>query len=310
MRSPRTKLPRQAEADLRSSSSDLAVRKWSGRRRDSWLKRIAEEAWKPYWWRKARQEVGEGLGGAVGRPRAIGVSSYCGSCAGAPKISAEAAKRKRALGAPAEGPRGGAASAAAHAECRRGPPTRPARTRRGEVVGLVRPSSRNAARRPRWILELKHSIRSRSPSGGLERSAENVIAMPEQQLSEVGPVLPPDPGDQRAPRHRAASLPLPVAVIGAGNMGRHHARNYDEFADVELRAVVDVDLTRRGPGRRHGCRAFASVEELLAEEPESPPRRSSRRPGTTSRPRRRSSPQASTCSSRSRSPRRSRRPTG
>jgi UDP-N-acetylglucosamine 3-dehydrogenase len=60
-----------------------------------------------------------------------------------------------------------------------------------------------------------------------------------------------------------------VAVIGAGNMGRHHARNYDEFADVELRAVVDVDSSRaEALAEKHGCRAFASVDELLAEEPE------------------------------------------
>jgi UDP-N-acetylglucosamine 3-dehydrogenase len=95
------------------------------------------------------------------------------------------------------------------------------------------------------------------------------MAMPEQQLSEVGAILPTDPGDQRAPRHRAASLPLPVAVIGAGNMGRHHTRNYDEFSDAELRAIVDVDIARaEALAERHGCRAFASVEQLLVEEPD------------------------------------------
>jgi UDP-N-acetylglucosamine 3-dehydrogenase len=51
-------------------------------------------------------------------------------------------------------------------------------------------------------------------------------------------------------------------------MGRHHARNYHEFADADLRAVVDIDLVRaQALGARHGCRAFGSVEELLAEEP-------------------------------------------
>jgi UDP-N-acetylglucosamine 3-dehydrogenase len=60
-----------------------------------------------------------------------------------------------------------------------------------------------------------------------------------------------------------------VAVVGAGNMGRHHARNYHDFAQADLRAIVDTDLKRaEALALRHACRAFASVEELLAEEPE------------------------------------------
>ena len=61
---------------------------------------------------------------------------------------------------------------------------------------------------------------------------------------------------------------LGVAVVGAGNMGRHHARNYAELPDAELRAVVDVDRERALQiASRYGCRAFGSVEEMLAEEP-------------------------------------------
>ena len=52
-------------------------------------------------------------------------------------------------------------------------------------------------------------------------------------------------------------------------MGRHHARNYHEFADVDLRAIVDIDRGRAEEiAARYGCRAYASVGELLAEEPE------------------------------------------
>jgi predicted dehydrogenase len=36
------------------------------------------------------------------------------------------------------------------------------------------------------------------------------------------------------------SRAVPVAVVGVGNMGRHHARNYAELPAAELRAVVDV----------------------------------------------------------------------
>ena len=51
-------------------------------------------------------------------------------------------------------------------------------------------------------------------------------------------------------------------------MGRHHARNYHDFAQADLRAVVDTDLRRaEALALRHACRAFSSVEELLAEEP-------------------------------------------
>ncbi|MFQ5805946.1 MAG: Gfo/Idh/MocA family oxidoreductase [Phycisphaerae bacterium] len=37
---------------------------------------------------------------------------------------------------------------------------------------------------------------------------------------------------------------LPVAVIGAGHMGRHHVRKYAEMPSARLTAVVDADLER------------------------------------------------------------------
>ena len=64
------------------------------------------------------------------------------------------------------------------------------------------------------------------------------------------------------------SGPLPVAVVGAGAMGTHHARNYAELAEADLRAIVDVDIERAERlASRFGCRAYACLEELLAEEP-------------------------------------------
>lgn len=55
-----------------------------------------------------------------------------------------------------------------------------------------------------------------------------------------------------------------VVVVGAGNMGRHHARNYHEAPAAELVAVVDADHARAAElARRHGCAAFADLEELL-----------------------------------------------
>lgn len=40
------------------------------------------------------------------------------------------------------------------------------------------------------------------------------------------------------------SAPLPVAVIGAGHMGRHHVRTYSQMADARLVAVIDRDVER------------------------------------------------------------------
>ncbi|RMF79070.1 MAG: gfo/Idh/MocA family oxidoreductase [Planctomycetota bacterium] len=38
--------------------------------------------------------------------------------------------------------------------------------------------------------------------------------------------------------------PLPVAVIGAGHMGRHHVRIYDKLPQAQLVAVIDKDVER------------------------------------------------------------------
>jgi UDP-N-acetylglucosamine 3-dehydrogenase len=47
-------------------------------------------------------------------------------------------------------------------------------------------------------------------------------------------------------------------------MGRHHARNYYESPETDLRAIVDVDATRAITiAEQYGCRPLTSVEELL-----------------------------------------------
>src|ERR1051326_4497548 len=43
---------------------------------------------------------------------------------------------------------------------------------------------------------------------------------------------------------RIMSSPLPVAVIGAGHMGRHHVRHYSQMPAAKLVAVIDKDLER------------------------------------------------------------------
>ena len=61
----------------------------------------------------------------------------------------------------------------------------------------------------------------------------------------------------------------PVAVVGTGNIGRHHARNYFTLPDADLRAIVDVDFARaQRLASDYGCRAFSTVEEMIRREPE------------------------------------------
>jgi UDP-N-acetylglucosamine 3-dehydrogenase len=63
---------------------------------------------------------------------------------------------------------------------------------------------------------------------------------------------------------------VPVAVVGVGNMGRHHARNYAGLSrDADLRAVVDTDAARaREIATRYAATAFTSVKAMLDAAPE------------------------------------------
>lgn len=59
------------------------------------------------------------------------------------------------------------------------------------------------------------------------------------------------------------SEPVPVAVVGVGNFGRHHARVYAALEDAQLVAVVDHDPARaRAVAEEFGCEACESLEKL------------------------------------------------
>ena len=58
---------------------------------------------------------------------------------------------------------------------------------------------------------------------------------------------------------------LQVAVIGTGNMGRHHARIYAEMPEVDLVGVVDPDEARgRAIATQHGTSWYAHHRDLPA----------------------------------------------
>ena len=60
---------------------------------------------------------------------------------------------------------------------------------------------------------------------------------------------------------------LRVAAIGVGSLGRHHARNYAEFAAegrVEFAGICDIDEgTAEGVSSEHGCGRFADWRGLV-----------------------------------------------
>ena len=72
--------------------------------------------------------------------------------------------------------------------------------------------------------------------------------------------------------HRGMSdvdAPLPVAVVGVGRMGGHHARTYAAMTGATLVGVVDPDVERAGAvASQHGAGAYADSEALLAAHPE------------------------------------------
>jgi predicted dehydrogenase len=58
---------------------------------------------------------------------------------------------------------------------------------------------------------------------------------------------------------------IPVAVIGTGRMGQHHARVMSEMPGAKLVAVVDQDAAKaRTLAEKYGCQSFADVPSLLA----------------------------------------------
>lgn len=60
---------------------------------------------------------------------------------------------------------------------------------------------------------------------------------------------------------------LRAAVIGAGSMGRNHARNYAEMDDAELVAVADPDPAAHSRvGQRHHVRTYTNYQAMLERE--------------------------------------------
>jgi predicted dehydrogenase len=57
---------------------------------------------------------------------------------------------------------------------------------------------------------------------------------------------------------------IPVAVVGTGHMGRHHARIYSEMENAELVGVVDTDEAKGSDiASKHKTTAYTSIEPLL-----------------------------------------------
>ena len=60
--------------------------------------------------------------------------------------------------------------------------------------------------------------------------------------------------------------PVRVGVVGAGQMGANHLRIYGGVKGVELVGVVDADPARaERAAALHGCRAFASAQQMAPE---------------------------------------------
>lgn len=62
---------------------------------------------------------------------------------------------------------------------------------------------------------------------------------------------------------------IPVAVVGVGRMGKHHARIYRSLPQAQLVAVVDADEDRGATvADEFGCAAVTSVADLLTRFPQ------------------------------------------
>lgn len=60
---------------------------------------------------------------------------------------------------------------------------------------------------------------------------------------------------------------LNIALIGAGNMGRNHARIYSELPNVNLVAICDTnEKLARQLAKHYGCLAYQNHQQMLAEQ--------------------------------------------
>ncbi|MBT4446767.1 Gfo/Idh/MocA family oxidoreductase [archaeon] len=61
--------------------------------------------------------------------------------------------------------------------------------------------------------------------------------------------------------------PINVAVIGLGNMGKHHARNYFQIDSANLIAVCDLNENlAKTTAKKFNCKAYATYQEMLDNE--------------------------------------------
>ncbi len=60
---------------------------------------------------------------------------------------------------------------------------------------------------------------------------------------------------------------LRTAVIGTGQMGRHHARIYSELCQSELVGIADIDMERaRALADKYGTKAYRDYRDMLEKE--------------------------------------------
>lgn len=60
---------------------------------------------------------------------------------------------------------------------------------------------------------------------------------------------------------------IDVAVIGVGNIGFHHARNYSQISNAKLVAVSDIDEVRgQAVAEKFGCKFYSDYKVMLKEE--------------------------------------------
>jgi UDP-N-acetylglucosamine 3-dehydrogenase len=62
-----------------------------------------------------------------------------------------------------------------------------------------------------------------------------------------------------------SSRKVRVAVIGAGNMGRHHIRNYSVLPDADLIAVADKDPSTSSLAKKHRASFYADYKKMINE---------------------------------------------
>lgn len=64
----------------------------------------------------------------------------------------------------------------------------------------------------------------------------------------------------------SSSGKLRAGVVGVGHLGRHHARIYNEIADVELVGVADVNETSlNGITSKFNCKGYSDFRDLIED---------------------------------------------